>query len=156
MSAHGLRRLKVARRPILVGVSGSAASRIAFEWAPVRPSRPDCAGRHARGPMAEARRPLRLRGVLTPVSLEVGQELLDEAVLRAQAETPSLRVFARLRVGSPTQALLHEGQVAELIVLGRSKPTWVHGVCAWTVGSRVARSAGGHVIFVSTHDEVLR
>jgi nucleotide-binding universal stress UspA family protein len=147
----------VARRPILVGVSGSAASRIALDWATVRAQ----AGQTALVVMHAVQWPRLVDpygfvGFSPPVSLDVGQELLDEAVLRAQAGAPSLKVFARLRVGSPTQALLHEGQVAELIVLGRSKPTWVHGVCAWTVGSRVARSAGGHVIFVSTHDEVLR
>jgi nucleotide-binding universal stress UspA family protein len=144
-------------RPVVVGVTGSAASTRALEWATVRAF----AG-HTSLHIVNV---VHKRLWFDPGALiaswyieprEIAEQVLYEAIRCARYHAPQLQISTRLCYTDPAAALLDEGRTAELIVLGHSRRRRLAGWLDRSVTRRVSRRARGRVVIVSLDDEVQR
>ena len=108
-------------RPIVVGVDGSAASKVAVDWA-VRNA-------------AMRRTPLKLVNVLNPPVVmafpevpmpagflkwqeEEGRKVLDAALVTARAAAPDIEISTEMVAGPSVPTLVEESKNAQMIVVG--------------------------------------
>jgi len=139
--------------PIVVGIDGSAGSQRALEWAVVRAAAGQTSLRivHAVG-LPEPMDPCGYACWWDPGLVENAHEVLEGAARAAHAQAPELLVTTSLLARAPAVALLREGRLAELIVLGRSRPGRL-GFRIRSVNAAVVRGARGRVVIVGPDDE---
>lgn len=127
------------RRPIVVGVDGTDAGRLAVEWA-----------------VGEARlrgSPVRIVTAFQPTSLAGAapvplQRRFDDAVAYAHDRLDAADVDAELVAGHPSRVLLAEARTAQLVVLGRRSGRLTGALTVERVTSWVAAHAACSVAVV--------
>lgn len=141
------------RRPIVVGVSDATESFV-VEWAAIRASAGGTSLRvvHAyRWPVAYD--PYAVVFWTDPAPLAAALARVDQAADYARALVPGLEVSTHIEPMSPASLLLKERRRAELIVVGRSRPSrfwpWV-----LTVNDVIVRRAKGRAVIVEAENEI--
>jgi hypothetical protein len=136
------------RRPVVVGVRDATKDETVIEWAATeaRAGGTSLLIVHAYWwPIGTD--PYGYVVWLGPPPLAEAQAVVNAAARHVEAFAPGLEVITRVRPGSAGGTLVSEGRKAELIVIGRSRPSrfppWV-----LTVSDEVVRSARGRVVIV--------
>ena len=140
----------------MVGVDGSAASDRALAWAAVRAFAGDTSLHIVY--VVQTRvwfDPCGHTAFVDIESPERAQQILGEAVRSARSHVPWVQVTTQVRGADRATALVDEGRLAELIVLGRNRRRRTIGWFDASVTAQVARRASGRVVIVGPDDEFL-
>lgn len=138
-----------SRRPVLVGIDGSRASKlaaaIAFEEAAWRGV--DLLAVHvchdSEAPPSTGHR--------DPALIRAAEAILKRSLAALQQRHPSVHVQPLIRFSSPSRQLLVQGERAELIVVGSHGRGGVTGTLLGSVGAAVANGARVPVIVARRH-----